>query len=100
VVIMGEQMNEITNVPVTVAGNVVQGPDGRPWGLVQISVGTTQFGMALPEQTLTELPTVVEQVLSEVAVQVRRAKLGLLLPTQVGAEGSRAPGAGLVVPGR
>lgn len=92
------QQGEIQSVPVTVMGNVVQGLDGRPWGLLQFRVGTVQFVMMLPEQTLAELPTVVQQVASEVAAQVRRAKLGLLLPTQVGGDEGRAPGAGLIKP--
>lgn len=77
------QQPEVTSLPVQVGAAVVQGPDGRPWVALQLQQGVTTYTLALPEAIATELATLIPQVLTEVAAQCRRAKLGLLLPHQV-----------------
>lgn len=92
---------EITSLPVQIGGAVVQGPDGRPWVQLQIGQGVTTFGLVVPENVAIELATLVPQVLTEVAAQCRRAKLGLLLPHQVanGSGGTPMQGGGTAGPG-
>ncbi len=71
---------EITSLPVQIEGAVVKGPDGRPWVALKLGQGVSSYTLAMPESVATEVGALVQQVITEVSAQARRAKLGLLVP--------------------
>lgn len=75
---------EETGVPVNVGYGVTPGPDGKPWVVLQIAVGLVSYTLTVPERTARELAELIPRQLLAGADDARRARMGLIVPSNGG----------------
>lgn len=73
----------LAGVPVKLDGNVITGPDGQPWVQLRTHYGFATSVINVTEPMAVELATLYPQMLTQLAANARRAKLGLILPCPV-----------------
>lgn len=59
---------------------VTQGPDGRPWVMLQLEQGTTRYVLCVDIATADQLRTLIADQLTEAITTARRQATGLLIP--------------------
>jgi hypothetical protein len=71
-------------VPVNIGYGVAPGPDGKPWVVLQITLGLAAYTLTVPERTARELAELIPRQLSAAADDARRARTGLIVPQNGG----------------
>lgn len=75
---------EEAGVPVNVGYGTTPGPDGKPWVVLQITLGLASYTLTVPERTARELAELIPRQLTAAADDARRARTGLIVPSNGG----------------
>lgn len=70
----------VTGESLQVAMQAGAGPDGKQWGVLVFAYGPTTWQVALPETNLKEMIQLGPKI-EELYNHVKRANLGLIIPT-------------------
>lgn len=66
---------------IQVLGGVAQGPDGKPWAVLELRFGIMRTTLLMPHQIADQFAETIPGILREVAATARRAEMGLIVPT-------------------
>lgn len=72
---------------------ITQGPDGKPWIMLQLEQGTTRYALCVDVATADQLRTLIPQQLAEAITTARRQATGLLLPAEIRPQDTPPPSA-------
>lgn len=76
---------------------ITQGPDGRPWIMLQLEQGTTRYALCVDVATADQLRTLIPDQLTEAITTARRQATGLLLPNEIAPQNT-PPATALLTP--
>lgn len=69
-----------SGIPITVNAGIGPGPDGGPCGGVSIVQGPCSFTFMVTEARAPELARILVVTMQRLEVELRRARLGLIVP--------------------
>ncbi len=80
--VTGPQPAQRLDIQLVVATEAVPGPDGQPWVVLTLRLGLSVHQMVMPESLAEQAGPLLAQKLAEGAAAARRARIGIILPSQ------------------